>query len=91
MQDAVHRTLTQTQHQANGFINEREINEEFQNPSSAYLGKPFRAWNGKLEEDELRRQIRLMKRMGLGGFFMRARASARPRHIFRKRPMNRIL
>jgi hypothetical protein len=34
---------------------------------------PFWAWNGKLDPEELRRQIRLMKRMGLGGFFMHAR------------------
>ncbi len=45
----------------------------FQNPTSEYRGAPFWAWNGKLEPQELRRQIRLMKDMGLGGFFMHAR------------------
>ena len=47
--------------------------DEFRNPSSAYRGKPFWAWNGKLEPDELRRQIRVMREMGLGGFFMHSR------------------
>ena len=45
----------------------------FANPGSQYRGKPFWAWNGKLEAGELRRQIRVMHRMGLGGFFMHSR------------------
>jgi len=49
------------------------LSKQFKNPSSAYRGKPFWAWNGKLEEDELRRQIRVMRHMGLGGFFMHSR------------------
>jgi len=47
--------------------------DEFAQPGAAYRGKPFWAWNGKLEPDELRRQIRVMQRMGLGGFFMHSR------------------
>ncbi len=47
--------------------------EEFSNPGAAYRGKPFWAWNGKLEPAELRRQIRMMHQMGLGGFFMHSR------------------
>lgn len=50
-----------------------ELQKEFENPGSEFRGKPFWAWNSKLEPAELRRQIRLMKRMGLGGFFMHAR------------------
>jgi len=46
---------------------------EFESPGSQYRGKPFWAWNGKLEPEELRRQIRIMHRMGLGGFFMHSR------------------
>jgi len=45
----------------------------FKNPGCEYRGAPFWAWNGKLEPVELRRQIRLMRRMGLGGFFMHSR------------------
>ena len=46
---------------------------EFLSPPSPYRGKPFWAWNGKLEESELRRQLRIFKQMGLGGAFMHAR------------------
>jgi hypothetical protein len=45
----------------------------FKNPPSAFRGKPFWAWNGKLDPLELKRQIRIMKRMGLGGFFIHSR------------------
>ena len=47
--------------------------KDFINPGSQYRGAPFWAWNGKLDPDELRRQIRVMHRMGLGGFFMHSR------------------
>ena len=47
--------------------------KEFSNPGSAYRGKPFWSWNARLEPEELRRQIRILKQMGLGGFFMHAR------------------
>ncbi len=50
-----------------------ELREAFENPGAAYRGKPFWAWNGKLDAEELRRQIRVMHRMGLGGFFMHSR------------------
>ena len=43
------------------------------NPGSEYRGAPFWAWNGKLEPEELRKQIRIMRQMGLGGFFMHSR------------------
>ena len=48
----------------------KTLQHEFKNPGSLFRAAPFWAWNGKLEPDELRRQIRLMKEMGLGGFFM---------------------
>ncbi len=44
-----------------------------ENPSSEYRGHPFWSWNDKLDPEELRRQIREMKRVGLGGYFMHAR------------------
>ena len=46
---------------------------ELKNPGSEYRGAPFWAWNGKLEPAELRRQVRIMRRMGLGGFFIHSR------------------
>ncbi|MBO5222600.1 MAG: hypothetical protein J6C26_09840 [Clostridia bacterium] len=45
----------------------------FRNPTSEYRGTPFWAWNGKLEEEELVRQIEVFKEMGLGGFHMHVR------------------
>ncbi|OHB60790.1 MAG: hypothetical protein A2Y12_16100 [Planctomycetes bacterium GWF2_42_9] len=45
----------------------------FQNPTNEYRGKPFWAWNGKLELPELIRQIQIMKDMGFGGFFIHSR------------------
>ncbi len=50
-----------------------KILENLENPSGIYRGAPFWAWNGKLEPDQLRLQIRIMKEMGLGGFFMHSR------------------
>ncbi|HID11648.1 MAG TPA: hypothetical protein EYP17_10170, partial [Candidatus Latescibacteria bacterium] len=50
-----------------------DLQELFSSPPSAYRGKPFWAWNGLLEEEELRRQVRVFHRMGLGGAFMHSR------------------
>ena len=50
-----------------------DLREVFRNPPSAFRGKPFWAWNGKLEEAELRRQIGVLQEMGLGGGFMHSR------------------
>jgi len=47
--------------------------DTFAAPGAAYRGKPFWAWNGRLETDELRRQIGVLQQMGFGGFFMHAR------------------
>lgn len=45
----------------------------FKNPTSEYRGAPFWAWNGKLDPETCRRQIRQMHDGGLGGFFMHSR------------------
>jgi hypothetical protein len=50
-----------------------DLLKEFRNPGREFRGAPFWAWNGKLDAEELKRQIRTMNRMGLGGFFMHAR------------------
>jgi hypothetical protein len=49
------------------------IDDEFRNPGVAYRGKPFWSWNGVLEEGELLRQVDVIEKMGLGGFFMHSR------------------
>ena len=50
-----------------------ELHALFLNPSNAYRGKPFWSWNGHLEQGELIRQIHVLRRMGMGGFFMHSR------------------
>jgi len=47
--------------------------KQFTDPEAKYRPHPFWSWNDKLEENELRHQIRLMKESGQGGFFMHAR------------------
>lgn len=59
---------------------EKLINE-FSNPGSEYRGAPFWAWNDKLEPEELRRQIRIMKEMGFGGFFMHSRTGLKTPYL----------
>ncbi len=49
-----------------------KIIEQIRNDKT-HAGIPLWSWNDKLEEGELRRQIRNMKEMGLRGFFMHAR------------------
>ncbi|MBU4212310.1 MAG: hypothetical protein KKD33_06985 [Verrucomicrobia bacterium] len=60
------------------------LKKTFTNPPSAYRAKPFWAWNGKLEEGELRRQIRTMHQMGLGGFFMHSRVGLATPYLSRE-------
>lgn len=47
--------------------------ELFENPTSEYRGAPFWAWNGKLDREELARQIRIFRKMGMGGFHIHVR------------------
>jgi hypothetical protein len=48
--------------------------QDIKDNSLSYGGIPFWSWNGKLEEEELRRQIRNMHDMNMNGFFMHARS-----------------
>jgi len=50
-----------------------KLQEVFRNPGKEWRAAPFWSWNDKLEETELRRQIREMKKSGMGGFFMHSR------------------
>ncbi|ANF97336.1 glycosyl hydrolase [Paenibacillus bovis] len=43
-------------------------------PPAVYRAIPFWSWNGRLDPQEIRRQVREMKQAGLGGFIMHARA-----------------
>src|SRR3989304_765548 len=47
--------------------------ESLSNPSAMMRPAPFWSWNDRLDEEELRRQIREMADKGWGGFFMHSR------------------
>lgn len=43
-----------------------KLYRQFIGPGPAFRGKPLWSWNGRLEQDELIRQIHVMKEMGFG-------------------------
>ena len=45
----------------------------FKDPGHEWRGKPFWSWNGRLDKDELIRQLHVFKEMGMGGAFMHSR------------------
>jgi len=47
-----------------------KFRKEFENPGNPFRGVVLWMLGGRLESDELRRQIRVMKEMGLGGVFI---------------------
>lgn len=47
--------------------------EQWSSPPAALRSRLFWAWNSRLEEQELRRQIGDMQAAGMGGFFMHSR------------------
>lgn len=61
-----------------------KIVKDFQNPPVEYRGAPFWAWNAKLEPERLREQIRSMKKMGMGGFFMHSRVGLKTKYLSRE-------
>lgn len=50
-----------------------EALSRLQHPGSEFRALPFWSWNAKLDPRELRRQIRIFRDMGFGGFFMHSR------------------
>ena len=62
-------------------MNLEKRQELFQHPTRKYRGKPFWSWNGKLEEQELLRQIDIIKEMGFGGYFMHSRTGLETEYL----------
>lgn len=62
-------------------MNIEKRQELFENPTAQYRGKPFWSWNGKLEKQELLRQIDVMKEMGFGGYFMHSRTGLETEYL----------
>lgn len=52
-----------------------------QNPDKRYRPVPFWSWNDRLEPEELRRQIREMNAVGIGGYFMHARGGLQTEYL----------
>ncbi len=59
----------------------KEVAALIANPPAAYRGKPFWSWNGKLEKDELIRQVEYLHEMGFGGFFMHSRTGLETEYL----------
>lgn len=53
----------------------------FEHPTCEYRGTPFWAWNNKLCEDQLCRQIDILHEMGFGGFHMHARTGLGTKYL----------
>ena len=51
----------------------QDLAGQFASPGPEFRGMPFWSWNGELREDELLRQIHVLKDMGMGGYFMHSR------------------
>jgi hypothetical protein len=60
------------------FLNIQKI---WQSPTTAYRGKPFWSWNGKLEREELLRQLDVFQQMGMGGAFLHSRTGLETEYL----------
>ena len=59
----------------------KEFIESVGKLAPSYGSIPFWSWNDKLEEGELRHQIRVMKSLGMNGFFMHARGGLETEYL----------
>ena len=53
----------------------------FRDPGNEWRGKPFWSWNGRLEKDELIRQLHVFKEMGMGGAFLHSRVGLKTEYL----------
>ena len=54
---------------------------EYKNPSAKYRAKPFWSLNGKLNREDLKKQILCMKEMGFGGVFLHSRTGLKTEYM----------
>jgi sugar phosphate isomerase/epimerase len=59
----------------------RQFINEIREHSLEYGSIPFWSWNDRLQPDELRRQINVMHRLGMNGFFMHARGGLETEYL----------
>ena len=62
----------------------KKLLKNFSAPGNEFRGMPFWSWNAALEPEKLRSQIRAMKEMGFGGFFMHSRTGLRTPYLGEK-------
>lgn len=62
----------------------KDLREKFRNPPAEVRGIPFWAWNGSLEPEEIREQIREFHSQGMGGFFMHSREGLETEYLGEK-------
>lgn len=60
------------------------LRDKFKNPPAAVRGIPFWAWNGNLEPEKIREQIREFYSQGMGGFFMHSREGLETEYLGEK-------
>ena len=53
----------------------------FRDPGNEWRGKPSWSWNGRLEKDELIRQLHVFKEMGMGGAFLHSRVGLKTEYL----------
>ncbi len=58
-----------------------EVLRRLETVENTYRPIPFWSWNGKLEVQELKRQIGWMRETGNGGFFMHARSGLKTQYL----------
>ncbi len=51
------------------------------NPQNKYRALPFWSWNGKLDQNELNRQVDILQEMGFGGAFMHSRCGLQTEYM----------
>ncbi len=54
---------------------------EIQTPSAEFRAAPFYAWNAILAPEELRWQVNMLHKMGMGGYFMHARVGLGTKYL----------
>ena len=59
----------------------KHLLEEIAKTAPSYGSLPFWSWNDRLDPEELRRQIRVMKSLGMNGFFMHARGGLETEYL----------
>lgn len=67
--------------QNNDTAGDKMNKNDFKNPPKKYRPIPFWSWNEKLDTEETKRQIEMMDRADIGGYFMHARGGLQTEYM----------